>query len=167
MELKNKNKKMYQDLETYTFTVNPSDRYQYFNKIDRFRKAYRSARSYLANICYAEYDLYPEISKTGRIHWHGYITMLNAASFQLYDVPMMSKYSIYEIDFLTDPLVWHDYIEKDKTQMKKLTDHLIIMYKITNKLKSGEECTILEALNKFGASADDGLNAEDVDPLER
>lgn len=137
----------------YTFTLNPSDSFQYFGKVARYAKAIRAIQASLESLTYCEYELYPEVSKKGRIHFHGYIDIIEPARFQLYDVHILTKISIYEIDVLTDPDVWKAYIEKDKKEMLRFAKSIKQPYKISNKIIP-QTPDILLALNPTGEKDD-------------
>lgn len=68
----------------YCITINPNDQSQFFNKPDRFQEVSLSVKSILKSYGGAVYKLHPEISKTGRIHFHGTITINDLPYFYLF-----------------------------------------------------------------------------------
>lgn len=140
------NKKML-SAETYSFTVNPNDANQnWTNRLNRFTTVIKKTIRNLDFILSAEYELYPEISKTGRIHYHGYITILDPMEFLLYDIRQLDKWSKYEIDTLTDNDVWPRYIKKDKETVQRYCKSKQLPYKLTNKQGPKAPSPIVEAL---------------------
>lgn len=61
---------------------------------------------------------YMEISKAGRLHFHGYIKIQDIVNFYFYDLKKLKHYGTFEIDFINDPLKWDLYIKKQKPYME-------------------------------------------------
>lgn len=139
---------------TYTLTLNPDDSHQFMGKIDRFRKCIKKVLTKLSFIHHAHYTLTPEISKKGRIHFHGKLTVLHPVDFQLYDVISMMKWSIFEIDDLTHPTVWEAYVKKDLKLIRPYLHQKGIKYKITNSYTPKEYIPILDSLNHLEYGTD-------------
>lgn len=144
-----KNKEML-SAQTYSFTLNPSDKHQYWNeKLRRFEKVVTNIKKLLGFILYAEYELYPEISIKGRVHFHGYLSVLDPVNFLLYDVKKLETCSIYEIDTIANPEVWRSYIQKDKKKMKSYCSFKNYPYQLSNKSREAplQNIDIIDALN--------------------
>lgn len=111
----------YEDMEDdyrYSITLNPEDAYQFWDMPDRlalFEKHHLNHLKKLAihdriNVCV--FDLHLELSPAGRLHYHGYLRMLNKKTFYLYTLHKLAKQYQYEIDVINDPQVWDDYVNK-------------------------------------------------------
>ncbi len=130
-------KKMYEKDVIYSFTVNPSDAGQFFkvNIIHRMRMATEYNLKHLNQILsnYSDYTLYPEISRHGRIHYHGYIRVNDIFYFHLYSLYRLKEIYMYEIDTISDNDIWSKYIHKDKSIMKPALEGLGLPYKVNIK----------------------------------
>lgn len=99
----------------YTFTVNPNDDFQYWGDQDRIKKATK----HMQFICnrYINYDieLYMDISRTGRLHWHGTISFKTNTQILDFYVEiiheLLTKHQI-DMDTIKDPLIWTTYCLK-------------------------------------------------------
>lgn len=97
----------------YAITINPQK--QYYNKgylrySDVMQEITKLLNQYIGEI---EYFMYMEVSKLGRLHFHGYIKYkkdLDLVYMTL--IPdLVDKYS-FEIDYINDPDIWAEYISK-------------------------------------------------------
>lgn len=95
----------------YAFTLNPCDRFQYWEIEDRMIRVIRKVRNFL-NRDYIMYKIYPEISKGGRIHFHGYIWCNDALKLYRDAIHELGEFSTYEIDTISNEDIWEDYITK-------------------------------------------------------
>lgn len=100
----------------YAITINPSDDYQYWNKEDRVN-LFKTYWQNSINKMSAEIHMILEISKTGRLHWHGYITFhtkQNILDFYVdYMHDLMSR-SMVLIKNIEDEEGWEAYLTKCK-----------------------------------------------------
>lgn len=106
------------------FTINPAeqlpkaDREVHTKNLLEYGKAHLYAC--LGKLCYSVASLNVELSKTGRLHWHGYLTVKDIKGFYLNDMPLLQKFGTYEIhkeeDLKTDKEIkyktWGAYITK-------------------------------------------------------
>lgn len=103
----------------YTFTVSPNDDYQFWNdkQSERLKKATNHmtyiARQYMnLDLC-----LYVDVSRNGRIHWHGTIrfkTRLSIKEFYTEIIhELLTKHQI-EMDTIKDLEIWLSYCTKVK-----------------------------------------------------
>lgn len=58
--------------------------------------------------------MYPEVSKRGRVHFHGYITVTDKMLFYMHDVNHLALHGNFEVDTIGDPLIWDLYINKNR-----------------------------------------------------
>lgn len=112
----------------YSFTFNPAKQ-----PCDYKHDHIKSFRKYLNHnldlLDYCTIDVYCEMSKTGRFHYHGYITIHHIVSFILHDLPLLDKWCVYSIDTFYD-WVWIAYCYKQKHLMKYYCDRSDIPYNI-------------------------------------
>lgn len=68
---------------------------------------------------YCELIVQPEISPTGRLHYHGVLTVIDTVMFLWHDVQIIREHAQCEIDTIADTKVWEEYITKQKHLMEK------------------------------------------------
>nr|UOF78872.1 rep protein [Cressdnaviricota sp.]UOF83105.1 rep protein [Cressdnaviricota sp.] len=121
---------------SYTFTLNPCDDLQYFDQIDRIKSLEGYAINYILPVVPAIVDIYMEVSRAGRLHFHGTInfpTIAHIKDFYVNVIHKLSKKFQIEIDTICDPDKWREYCTK--------SSHLINVHLVTNK-------NLLKKLNK-------------------
>lgn len=106
----------------YAFTVNPAE--QYFGDLDRMKKVLNLMMAKMRSP-YFEYDLYIEVSPSGRIHGHGWIWIHKPLEFVLFDVPHMHRFMNIKIDEINDPQIWEDYCTKQCHIVKRKLSRLL------------------------------------------
>lgn len=94
---------------SYAFTINPV--VQYEEDPDRLRKVIRILQRIL-NSSFISYKLYIEVSKTGRIHGHGYIRIQDAREFYIQFIPYIIKRATVDITPIAEEETWSNYIIK-------------------------------------------------------
>lgn len=103
----------------YAITIAPCDTRQYWDKDLREDMVKNDmAKIIMENKC--ELMLYMEVSRTGRLHWHGYIAFNEYSQIKDFYVKKLHKLlsqNVIEIDKITDPLVWEMYIQKQQQIM--------------------------------------------------
>lgn len=100
----------------YTFNYNPDDSHQYFNCADRLDKAKSYMTIWLAKLK-PHIRIHLELSKMGRLHWHGTIKFQNNAQvleFFLFKIIQLTGNGHIEIDTISDMEEWSKYITKSK-----------------------------------------------------
>lgn len=122
----------------YTFSINANDSLQHWekNSLWRDRLLIQSYTKLLEPLkSYADYELYPEFSKFGRFHYHGYITFKSPKALYGYQCnyvhKLLSKAQI-EIDVVNHPDSYEKYITKDEYYMKSNLPK-DAPYKLTNR----------------------------------
>lgn len=114
----------------YAFTINPET--QYFDDLERMPKVINYIKRLLSNP-YIEYELYIELSPTGRIHGHGWIWLQDPFKFYLHEVHKLTQKATIVIKEIDNPQVWLDYCIKQshitririQRMLPKLSDNLI------------------------------------------
>lgn len=89
---------------------------------------------------HCKFIIYPEISKIGRLHYHGYIWFSTYEDIFLFNMNVMpllatEKYGDIEIDTIQQEfgnIYWYCYIRKMKHLMKPYMTKNHIMYKISS-----------------------------------
>lgn len=101
----------------YSITINPNDDYQFFNDIEsvRIKKAENHIKYIMRKYINIRFSLYIDVSRVGRIHWHGTIMFpfINSIKFFYTEVinELLSKHHI-EIDTINDSDKWFHYCTK-------------------------------------------------------
>lgn len=99
----------------FTFSVNPDDNFQYFEKNvaqERLKKAEQHMESIIKAFINVDTVLYIDVSRTGRIHWHGTImfkTLNQVRDFYLDHLNQLLQHHTVEIDTISNPETNEDY----------------------------------------------------------
>lgn len=126
----------------YSFNLNPSDEHQYFSKeSNRIRDVGRYFSTYLVTLFTAHCEVYMEISRTGRLHFHGIITFNTTndiRQFYIEAIHNLLKQCTIEIDTIKDMDIWRTYITKCQSLIKwhyvssplrRVEDSFLVQYK--------------------------------------
>jgi hypothetical protein len=117
------NHKLYRNGDYLAITINPAD--QFLNEITYSRRAQKFCSYWhakLQSVPSDEYQFNLELSRYGRLHWHGYVKvddpclMANWVAIKKY-----KKNSNIDVDTVDDIDVWKKYIMKDEELHKKYT----------------------------------------------
>lgn len=101
---------------------------QYWNEHNRVEKNINATVKLLSPIK-AQYQLYQEVSRTGRLHWHGYLLFTEyeqITSFYVHDVHRLEMRSKIEVDTIKDLNKWEEYIQKQRRIMSGYLDNKIV-----------------------------------------
>jgi len=115
-----------EDVETtqfYPFTINPQDELQHVGAdAQRLRLVHRDLSEIISKLRYSSYDLYAELSKLGRVHYHGTILINDVLQFFIYDIHILKKIGSFKIATYKDegssPKGWETYYMKQATLFK-------------------------------------------------
>lgn len=125
---------------TYSITINPHDKYQFFDKEDRHIKFFNYWHSKSIDLLNNEIDYYlvMEISEPHneikynysgpRLHFHGWIRFRSArgrACFLLYCLGNIAKHAYTSIDTIEDNEVWYDYCHKQNIFKNRILTNYI------------------------------------------
>lgn len=106
-------------LVKYTLTMNPDDDHQFWgvdDRIDAVLKYFKYQVKMLSTLC--NIDVYMEMSKTGRLHWHGTIEFKDykgVKNFYLFQIHNMLKTMQIEMDTIADSEKWLTYCTKSQS----------------------------------------------------
>lgn len=109
----------------YTFTLNPSDKYQYWDNTmdDRIKKSVDHCNKILRTYGSMKVKLHMDFSRTGRIHWHGTIRFPSTESIKIFYLKyfheLQEEHQI-EMDTIEDIEKWNEYC----TKLKHLVDEV-------------------------------------------
>lgn len=147
----------------YTFTLNPEKQY-YADGITRINKIVTELEKrlmrYLDNISYV---LKPEVSKMGRIHFHGIIMFkMDKLIFYMQCIPVLIEHYTVEIDELKDYDIWYDYITK-QVEMLELYNIPVGNNKILNELSVLAEKHRNEHASPLPSEVDSDYGSDDDD----
>jgi len=106
----------------YAFSINPEQNYDDM-KNSNYLKRDECTTEYLIKwfthgLTNFDYILFPEV-KNGRIHFHGYIKIINPLDFELFVLPIWKSISTYCIKKIDDEKVWFDYCTKQRKLWKE------------------------------------------------
>lgn len=119
----------------YSITISPPDyreintgRCNSVNVIRDYEQKYIETTQLFKRLHHCELELYPELSPTGRLHFHGYIIIKNIFNFFYHDLYLLNKIS-YEIDTLNDDNnIYNQYIKKQIHIMEPIHKTLLFDY---------------------------------------
>lgn len=148
----------------YAITLCPSDAFQYFGKANRFKSFYSKIYEALLPMHF-KYKMYIELSEPRgtirgdgpRLHAHGIMyfpDVYSVKKFLLYDLYLLTRIGILEIDTIDDMLRWQVYCRK----------HISILH---FKPLTNNDNLFMEACEARGVSPDDVRSAEvlEIKPL--
>lgn len=87
---------------------------------DRIQKWYTEMIKLFGSLKGCTIDISVEISKLGRLHFHGTIEVITLWKFYYYDVPKLMKDGAFEIDTIDKYDEWMAYVNKNKDEMSEM-----------------------------------------------
>ena len=115
----------------YSFTLNPSSQFE--SQETRFSLMYKTIENIFDDFFNTIHvTLYPEISKLGRIHFHGYIQIIKPLDFYLHIIPKLMKVCTFEIDTYDGNSKWETYITKQKKYIEPECKNYNLPYPMTS-----------------------------------
>lgn len=142
--------------ELYAITINPCDTFQYWKASthDRIKNAHSALiHQYNDWLGVKFVKLYLESSPTGRLHWHGIISINDLLSFYLVTLRSLQHWCTYEIDTINDIAKWKIYCTKQEFVFndKNDTRRSIFPYgiELVSYVKEREEYQGANILNYF------------------
>lgn len=101
--------------EIYSVTLNPNDRYQYWDHEKRFEMFCKWLLKIMHGLrSHVELDLHTEISLKGRLHAHGKIVFKDVYNFYLKDFNMLIGMCNIDIDTINNQDIWDTYVSKQQ-----------------------------------------------------
>lgn len=104
-------------LQMYSITLNPNDKRQFFNCSDRIEKLTKFMEDLLLEVPNIDFVLHMEVSRTGRLHFHGTIKFNTKESIKHFFVIQIHDWLEVlhiDIDNLLDPVIWTTYCTKSR-----------------------------------------------------
>lgn len=103
----------------FTFTLNPDDHFQFFteDQTTRIEKACNHMKYIIRQMPNTLIDVWMDVSRTGRIHWHGTICFSSEKELKLWfmeRVYTLHKQHQIEMDTIADMDKWMTYCKKVK-----------------------------------------------------
>lgn len=94
----------------YAFTFNPAHQPA---DLSAFPDWYRSYQRLFQEWPGCDIEVVPELSSKGRIHFHGYLTMISPFYFY-FNLKDYTAVGTFELDIINDKGVWYDYVHKQR-----------------------------------------------------
>lgn len=119
----------------YTFTINYAIEDNRANRNKSFFETFHDQSRAIYDIKHCNYKIYPELSRVGKLHWHGNIMFKNYAQIALFyaiELPRLMKIAQIEIDTIADTDKWTEYIMKGRKYMTQLCTKIKADYEHTN-----------------------------------
>jgi len=125
--------------KSYAFTINPSQLHQEKNTKERLKEFQANMIPvFKALKTCTLFSLYLELSPSKQnLHYHGYICFTNLRClgvFYLNVLPLICTECQIEIDTINDPVVWAQYVTKQRHIMEPLCLEYKVKYKIKNNI---------------------------------
>lgn len=118
----------------YAFTINPELQcVEVSDSTDRY-KAVRQQILKILNHDSFDYELYLELSPTGRVHGHGYIVFHNPFVFVMTHLHQICMRATVCIKYIDDEAKWQQYILKQVASYPDVIMPLTIVRRPSNKL---------------------------------
>lgn len=120
---------MFKDGDYISITMNTRDSLQYFNFSTQRRlryavRVYYNIARLLTNI--GTFELRPELSRGGRLHYHGTLKLYDSFEFHVHVIPILKEVCNLDLDTIDDMAVWKAYCAKDSGTMEPgLTKHAL------------------------------------------
>lgn len=119
----------------YSFSYNPESQPCSYAS-DRIQKWYSEMVKVISSLKACNVVLNLEISKLGRLHFHGTIQISSLWKFYYYDVPKLMVEGSFEIDTIKSIEDWQAYVDKNKDEMSKMCEAFGLCRTLaTNKIK--------------------------------
>lgn len=103
----------------YAFSYNPESQPVSYAS-DRIQKWWLEMAKLFGSLKGSTVELSVEISKLGRLHFHGTILLSSLWKFYYYDVPVLMKDGAFEIDTIGKHDEWMAYVHKNKEEMSEM-----------------------------------------------
>lgn len=101
--------------EVYAITFNPCDKHQHFRSGQRVTECMKDIEdSIFYSMTVYTVELYPELSKSGRFHVHGYIRIHDPVAWCLHHAHHLVSRGTLVIKKITEPPEWKKYVKKQK-----------------------------------------------------
>lgn len=103
----------------YAFSYNPESQPCSYAS-DRIQKWWVEQVKLFGSLKGSSIELSVEVSKFGRLHFHGTIQLTTLWKFYYYDVPKLMKDGAFEIDTISKHDEWMAYVDKNKDEMSEM-----------------------------------------------
>ena len=112
----------------YAFSLNPNEqigiscqKYVYFKRyVNTYHDWVNQQEKFIKTIKGAEIDVVIEVSQLGRLHFHGYIKIINPFLFYIKEIPLLKHHGTFVIKEIKEPEVWKEYLKKQSKIFKKV-----------------------------------------------
>lgn len=107
----------------YSITLNPNDKRQYFGLTDRISKLRQFIEQQLLEVPNVKFYLHMEISRNGRLHFHGTIVFTTIESIKHFYIMKVNEWQDYyqiDMDTIKDEKIWNAYCVKSKSIIDEL-----------------------------------------------
>lgn len=113
----------------YAFSYNPESQPVSYAS-DRIQKWWIEMAKLFGSLKGCTINIKVEISKLGRLHFHGTIKISTLWKFYYYDVPHIMKEGSFEIDTIKKYDEWMAYVDKNKEEMCKMMEAFGLPYSL-------------------------------------
>lgn len=102
----------------YSFSFNPEeqpifDKF-YKVKLNTLQSWSHAMLKIFNDLRYSKLQVFLEVSRRGRFHYHGVIQVMKPLEFVIHDAKMLAHYGCYEIDTIADMQKWLTYCMKQQ-----------------------------------------------------
>lgn len=130
----------------YAITINPQDKYQFFNRVNRITDCLHKMRDdVLQHIGSYDYKIWPELSPKGRFHVHGIIRVTDKINFYLYCVPALLSRGTLVIKEIEDPLIWEEYCKKQSELHEHISENTVFVIPLEYQSNNTTQKALIQA----------------------
>lgn len=122
--------------EEYAITLSPPDarnsdtaKANSVTSIQDYDKKLTTVKELINKLHGSKLVLFPELSPTGRLHFHGILVVVDIFNFYWHDLYLLDSV-MYEVDTISERDKWLNYCQKQSHIMGSIHDRLGIKYPI-------------------------------------
>lgn len=108
-----------QPSQCFAFSLSPESQPAQYES-NKVQKWYAGIVKDLSRIKNADFALKIEVSRLGRLHFHGWIKITTIWKFYLSDIVTLCSIGSFEIDTISDMGEWQRYMDKNEIHMKEM-----------------------------------------------
>lgn len=143
----------------YAFSFNPESQPCSWAS-DKVNKWFTEMIKVFGHLKASTVEMSVELSKLGRLHFHGTIQITSLWKFYYYDVPFLCKEGSFEIDTIKSLDEWQTYVDKNKDEMSKMMKEHSLPRTLATKTIKIQKTTPLKRIVQFEDS-DSSTNSDD------
>lgn len=143
----------------YAFSFNPESQPCSWAS-DKMNKWFTDMIKVLGHLKACTVEMSIEISKLGRLHFHGTLQISSLWKFYYYDVPFLCKEGSFEIDTIKSIDEWQAYVDKNKDEMSKMMREFSLPRTLATKTIKIQKTTPLKRIVQFEEDTESSTDSD-------